>query len=570
MIFEKYQEFEFNGLYKFKDQMEYIKSHRIVNWDLILKNESIYEDVIDYYIDNFDKDKLSNLRFSQDFIEEHKDKLDLKILQRHNIFSEEFMKKHEDELSINLIISKQRISERYITELMNKFDFISKIDVVSSQILSEEFLENNQELIKYSFPFQKLSEKFIEKHIEIIKEDSVMDSIIEHQEVSEEFIQKNIIYFNIEDVLYYKILSEEFMIRNIELIKREQCMMHLIRKQKLSEDFIESYVNKSSEIEWYELILNQNLSEGFIEKNYSKIEWKVLSKNVVIDEKIIEKYKDKLIFDVVIQNRKLSKSFWDKNEEISDNNIGLMTAYQYCNDKFLERNINSIKEKQLVNSSRKKITIKYLSENSIKKYKNELNMFVVLSNNSLSEEFIEKEIIEIGLWYEISKYQKLSEEFIKKYEDKINFNLLSMNEHVKVKSLGKFSGWINMNFLRGQNTKVNLKERQEENEKNFRIYKIFDCNEELLNKNGLYVNKEVKDMINRFENMDKNILNHKYIEKDLSYLENKIKRNDRKEKIIEKRREGIKKREEKKRREIKKREYILDINKDKNDMGIVF
>jgi len=553
---ESYESYRLNSLNNSKDQIKYLKKCKIPKWNLILNNENLYEDTIEFYIDKFSINKLSEVRLSSVFIEKHIDKLDLKILQRNNILSEEFIRKHEDELIIDLIIKKQRISERYITELMNKFDYINKIDVVTNQILSEDFLENNQKMIKFSLESQILSEKFMEKYMDKLMNKSL---ILKHKNISEEFIQKNIKNFSINDLIYYKKLNQSFINKNIELIKEEECMIHLIKKQRLSEEFINKYNNEFDQSEWNELMLNQKLSEDFIEKNHSKINWLSLSKNVVIDEKIIEKYKDELSFGVVLENRKLSKSFWDKNEEISDSNIILMTEHQYCSDKFLERNIEEIKDWQLNISGNKKIKITYLSENSIKKYKKELNMFIVISNNLLSEKFIEKEIVKMGLWYEISKYQKLSEEFIEKYYDKINFNFLVQNTKIKIKTMKSFINNVNVNTLKRQNTKINLKYRQKENEKNFRIYKMFNCDEGLMNKKGLYVNREVKENTEKFKKIGKDVLSNLYIERNMNHVENKIIREEKREEIRDKRKMILRNRKSKKIKKENKKRCLSEI-----------
>ena len=54
----------------------------------------------------------------------------------------------------------------------------------------------------------------------------------------------------------------------------------------------------------------------------------------------------------------------------------------------------------------------------------------------LSEEFIEKYIDKVDWWY-ISKYQKLSEEFIEKYIDKLNWYCISKYQTLSEKFIEK-------------------------------------------------------------------------------------------------------------------------------------
>ena len=72
-----------------------------------------------------------------------------------------------------------------------------------------------------------------------------------------------------------------------------------------------------------------------------------------------------------------------------------------------------------------------LSEKFIEKYQDKINWNLISKNQNvkLSESLIEKYQDKIN-WNNISEYQLLSENFIKKYQDKINFSLLLKNKKI--------------------------------------------------------------------------------------------------------------------------------------------
>lgn len=62
-----------------------------------------------------------------------------------------------------------------------------------------------------------------------------------------------------------------------------------------------------------------------------------------------------------------------------------------------------------------------LSEDFIDEYKDKLQWIYLSSNQRLSEKFMEKHLDYLD-WIYVSQYQKLSPEFMKKYENKLDWN----------------------------------------------------------------------------------------------------------------------------------------------------
>ena len=118
-------------------------------------------------------------------------------------------------------------------------------------------------------------------------------------------------------------------------------------------------------------------------------------------------------------------------------------------------------------------------QNILKEYKvksfdelTESNWNYISSHQKLSEEFIEKFSDKV-YWNYISQYQKLSEKFIKKYENKVNWDRISYSQKLSEKFIEKYEnkvnwGWISYNqklsekFIQKYSDKINI-EIQEKN-----------------------------------------------------------------------------------------------------------
>ena len=88
-------------------------------------------------------------------------------------------------------------------------------------------------------------------------------------------------------------------------------------------------------------------------------------------------------------------------------------------EKFFDENIGNFDINWVYISKYQK-----LSEEFIEKYNDKVDWSRISSNQKLSEEFIEKYYDKVD-WWNISKYQTLSEEFIEKYIDKSNWFWIS-------------------------------------------------------------------------------------------------------------------------------------------------
>jgi hypothetical protein len=90
-----------------------------------------------------------------------------------------------------------------------------------------------------------------------------------------------------------------------------------------------------------------------------------------------------------------------------------------------------------------------LSEEFIKKYNNKVYWIYISIYQKLSESFIERNIDNV-IWRYISEYQKLSESFIEKYSDKVNWDRISeyqtLSEELIEKHINKVDWWYISKF----------------------------------------------------------------------------------------------------------------------------
>jgi len=105
------------------------------------------------------------------------------------------------------------------------------------------------------------------------------------------------------------------------------------------------------------------------------------------------------------------------------------------------------------NSVKKEIEklIKELELNcSIKEFPNKVNFYNITEYQDLSEDFIRKfqDKFDEDCWIEISYGQDLSEEFIREFQDKVDWYWISKNQNLSEEFIIEFRNKIDWNRLR--------------------------------------------------------------------------------------------------------------------------
>ena len=251
--------------------------------------------------------------------------------------------------------------------------------------------------------------------------------LLESMQFEEEFIKSNYNDINIEYLIKYQVLSENVLLwmdKN-DNEKNSKYNNLLIKYQILPESLLQKYIENTpiEKIDFYNLALNQNLTDDIIEKYEKHFDWDIISQEQLLKLQTIVKYNKKINWSLLPFNMKTQYLFNDtfilifQKENIWDN-IGWM-------DKVTIECLWGFKNLITNKGWLSIIEHKQLSNDNIEDFIN--NIMPQLNIN------------ELEFWDIISANQKLSEEFIEKYQDKINWESISLFQELSWSILQKFS-----------------------------------------------------------------------------------------------------------------------------------
>jgi len=295
-------------------------------------------------------------------------------------------------------------------EVFNEFEF-KNIWIYEKQI---EYIKSHSNISWHTVLKNKfLSEEFLEQYM-----DRFANRIHEYQYLSNTFMENNKSKINWNQIGMYQNLSEEFILNNSDVITSE-LLENIIMYQKVSSKILDTYISEAKYIDWVSIITTQDLSEDFIEKHEDKINMDLVSKYQKLSIGFIEKHISKLDLDLLIVNNNFDDDFIMKY--IKGFSLDQLLKYSKFKDKYMNgkvsvSNIISLFEYQKLNQ--KEIDKKLI------KYKEELKSsgfyWLQLSRyQKLSEEFMNNNFSNLYL-EDICEYQVLSKRFVKKYEDRFN------------------------------------------------------------------------------------------------------------------------------------------------------
>ena len=220
----------------------------------------------------------------------------------------------------------------------------------------------------------------------------------------------------------------------------------------------------SKKINWKTLCQNEELSDEFIQQNFKKINWNYFSRYQKLTFEKIDKYINKINWREIVYNPYFDKEFvnryinhldwclcelfWSKLDPDVLSNF-LENSYKWVpiipviklSEDFLTENSKHFSSHLWMMICAYQV----LSEDFIRKFADKVDWRTISSHQEISENFI-REFQDKVDWREIS-CKTLSESFIQEFQDKINWNLL-MNFHTpsaeflqKFKSRFHLSNW---------------------------------------------------------------------------------------------------------------------------------
>lgn len=252
-----------------------------------------------------------------------------------------------------------------------------------------------------------------------------------------EFIKNNYNDINVKYLIKYQFLSEDLLLWMDETNYNPKYNYLLIKYQILPEILLIKYIDNTpiEKIDFYNLALNQNLPDEIIDKYEKHFDWDIISQEQLLKLETLVKYNKKINWSLLPLNIKTQYLFNDtfilvfQKENIWDN-IGWMdnvTIDCLWDNKNLITNkgwFSIIEHKELSNDKIEDFINNIIPQLNI----NENECWDIISiNQKLSEEFIEKYQDKLN-WSSISLFQDLSWDFIQKFSKKIVLKNLSNND----------------------------------------------------------------------------------------------------------------------------------------------
>jgi len=396
---------EFNELYKLEEQIDYIDNHRMqkVNFNEIIENKYLSGTFIEKYKDDL-SDIISQYPYlTNRFVKKYKKTLNLNESIIYRNYLNEFI---EENIEINhLVLQKQTLSEK---KLLEEYSFdIEEKEIIRTQVLSEDYILKTKDIRRVSWnllsEYQEMSKEFI-----LTYKDKINFDYLSTQNLSEDIIKE------FEDELDWNILvlntdlSEEMIKKNYDKINNKQ---DILERQVLSEKFFENHL--SDELTMSDILRTQKVSEKFLIINMDEVNWITdstnISKNVELSDNFMNVYSNEIDWMVISEYQKLSDGFIEKHIDKID--WGLLSEYQNLSDYILDKYSVKVDWEKYSNNNE-------LSEKDILKYE---EYFTSIKNTRRM--FSEEEIKEENFVFEgvkIANGKLLSESFISEYIEYVN------------------------------------------------------------------------------------------------------------------------------------------------------
>lgn len=210
--------------------------------------------------------------------------------------------------------------------------------------------------------------------------------------------------------------------------------------QNLSKDIL---IDFASQIEWLYYFQHHDISEEFIREFIDIISWKNLcTSNCELSYNFIREYSDKIDWTTFSRWKKLEPHFM---EEVKDKCIfSLSLFHQRYSEEFINKHLN-----KFINDYLDKHYVwtvipqtQRVSEQFIEKWKDKINWEEVCRYQKLSSKFLD-EHTKYLIWEIVEYNQDLEEWFIEEHIDKLNFDKLLTRQNLSQKFMEKYSNRIN-------------------------------------------------------------------------------------------------------------------------------
>ncbi len=494
-----------NFIREFKDRVSWdkISKHQIlsenfirefkykVDLNNILQNQKLSESSIRKFQNSIDWCYLCPKSFTNEIFVEFKDKIRSQVLHHRYIYefswnNQHLLLKNLQEIfnekvasDIKTICLKKKVASDIKTICLKEnlqFDnisleeFVNKLDwiEISETKLSEDFLKFFKDKLDWKVVSrtQTLSEAFINE----FEKKVCWYWICRKQKLSENFIKNNITKIDWIGASFNQILSEGF----INEYQDKVDWVGISCNQKLSEKFI---LDHHTKVHWQGISIHQKLSEDTIEEFKSKVFWKDIFFYQNLSMEFMEKYKTYFMCNnlrgINITNPNLQEFCCKHYPELAKQLMPQKTIYQTVVDKavediqkqedeeFVKAIDKAIKEEKEKEKEKKLISKDAMDDivrlytkygftstnetDCVKFFKEKMTRAALINisiQEKLSEDFI-RLFQDYVSWTNISACQKLSEEFIMEFKDKVNWDYIAFYQDVSKEFMEKNKQRIN-------------------------------------------------------------------------------------------------------------------------------
>ncbi len=199
---------------------------------------------------------------------------------------------------------------------------------------------------------------------------------------------------------------------------------------------------KSKKINWKTLCLTEELSDEFIQQNFKKINWNYFSRYQKLTFEKIDKYINKINWREIIYNPYFDKKFVNRYINHLDWHFCEFFWSKLDPDTLSNFMKNSYEWVSAI--SRLKLSEDFLTENN--KYFNDHLWKMVCGWQVLSEDFIRKFADKVD-WHSISSHQEISENFIREFQDKVDWKMISQKKNLSEDFIREFQDKFNWYLL---------------------------------------------------------------------------------------------------------------------------
>lgn len=374
-----------------------------VNWKYISRYRNLSESFIKEFQDLVTWDEISTFqKLSEDFIKDFKLKVNWDRISEYQTLSEPFILEFEDKVNWKIIANYQKLSVN----------------------LTESLVQKEQITIQTASRYQKLSQKFIKENIEKLDMYDLYNILL-YQNVSNDFIEENIKKINKNELSEYIARLDIKLIPN--LLKKFEKYINWKKfsaKYNLSIELTKEYQDK---LDWFAVSQSNKLNKEFVREFQNLLDWDYISGNSVFDEDFFEEFNEKVNWEKVGEQREFSLNFIRKHKS------------KIKNAEFRTDNISIIRE--LKDSiSFKLIDYFEFSEDLLYEFKEKVDWELLIKKRRLSESLIDNvaELFGKWEWRWLSDIQPLSENFIRKYFDKVHWGGICMNQILSEEFIEEF------------------------------------------------------------------------------------------------------------------------------------